>query len=169
MFWLKSCSLMVKNSLLLNSLSQDCLHYGADFCLCLTPNLTPKSKPQTYTQSVNLNTKVWKVLKKVKKNWSHVMCNHYYQNKRHQGKSQTKNHLHSRRKRIHYTTKMVPLNQWFSTCGLSVTPVRVIFFFYRVTRVFNENIHNCFNIKSIFYISYINGNTFCRGQNDRIT
>jgi len=29
-----------------------------------------------------MNTKVWKLLKRVNKNWYHEKCNHYYQNER---------------------------------------------------------------------------------------
>jgi len=36
-------------------------------------------------------------------------CNHYYQNKSCEGESLSKNHWHSRHKRIRYATRTVPL------------------------------------------------------------
>jgi len=54
-----------------------------------------------YSPNLNLTpkAKVWKVLKKVKKNWSHELkrvASHYNENVRCQGERETENHWHTR-------------------------------------------------------------------------
>jgi len=53
--------------------------------------------------------KVWEVLKKVKKNWSHELkcaTSYYYKNVSHQGERRTKNHGTADVKCIHYASSI---------------------------------------------------------------
>ena len=76
-------------------------------------NLNPKPNLQPKLQTVNLNTNVWKLLKKAKRNHrSHKKYHHYFQNKRRQDESRIANHPHSRRRRRICSTTTMMLLQW---------------------------------------------------------